>query len=185
MNNRTLNNHRVKPELVLHKDVTINVTNDFRPRNSWGHPYHHVRHVDTSGKPQFTAVVERVIGINESRRVYHNFIEAMLDDVPLRFQRHAKRLIFRYQAEISRMSSKRAILCDNRDSSGPLPSKAKPKIVRQERGKYIYNWFLAEYVTIGPHQAQRAQSERMKLRVRKGQEDCGYMSSHSVDFDSL
>ena len=127
MNNHTLNNHRVKPELVLHKDVTINVTNDFRPRNSWGHPYHHVRHVDTSGKPQFTAVVERVIGINESRRVYHNFIEAMLDDVPLRFQRHAKRLIFRYQAEISRMSSKRAILCDNRDSSGPLPSKANQR----------------------------------------------------------
>jgi hypothetical protein len=63
---------------IVH-DVIINVSNDFhvQPLLAGQHrsnPPKDVRHVDTSGRPQLTAIEERVIVINESRRVYHAFL---------------------------------------------------------------------------------------------------------------
>ncbi len=61
----------MKPEPEMQRDVTINVTNEFLASPS--RHCHNIRHVDTSGKPQFTAIEERVISINESRAVYQSF----------------------------------------------------------------------------------------------------------------
>jgi hypothetical protein len=74
----------MKPEPEMQRDVMINVTNEFLASPSrYGH---NVRHVDTSGKPQFTAIEERVIGINESRAVYQRFEEnGGFDNVPIAF----------------------------------------------------------------------------------------------------
>ena len=85
-------------------------------------PPKNVRHVDTSGLPQFTAIEERVIGINESRAVYAQFMKDMIDDVPVPFLEHAKRLIGKYQRAIAKKATKRAILCDRGYSAGELPS---------------------------------------------------------------
>ena len=162
-------------------DVTINVTNDFCA--SPFPPYRLVRHVDTSGKPQFTAVEERVIGLNESRRVYQDFIAHGLNDVPLHFRKLAKKIIFMYQRAITQKTSKRAILCDQQDSAGKIPPEAKPQIVRQEYGQYTYNWFLAEYRTLPLSRESDRIRRRRKLRDQT--EDPGYISSHSIDLDSL
>jgi hypothetical protein len=58
----TIKKRRVKPLPEMQRDVTINVTNEFLASPS--RYCHNVRHVDTSGKPQFTAIEELVIGIN-------------------------------------------------------------------------------------------------------------------------
>ena len=60
---QTIKKRRVKPDNDLQEYATINVTNDFLASPS--RHGHNVRHVATSGKPQFTAMEERVIGLNE------------------------------------------------------------------------------------------------------------------------
>ncbi len=88
---------RVKPEPEMQKDVMINVTNNFLASLAPGPSRHghNVRHVDTSGKPQFTAIEERVIGLNESRAVYQNFeANEGFDNVPIAFLGCAKKTHF-------------------------------------------------------------------------------------------
>ena len=192
----TIKKLRVSRKLLpkMQRDVTIAVTNEFLPSPSrFGR---NVRHVDTSGKPQFTAIEERVIGINESKAVYQRFQESGgFDDVPGPFLGCAKKLISDYQRAIARKASWRAILCSRGDSSGPLPPRIKPEIVRSEYGQVTYNWFLAEYQTFA-HRGSTASLRRKENFKRKMQrlkhpsqqedeEDSGSMSSHSVGFGAL
>ncbi len=183
---------RVKPLPEMQRDVTINVTNEFLSSPSrYGH---NVRHVDTSGKPQFTAIEERVIGINVSLAVYQRFEESgEFDNVPIAFLGCAKKLISEYQRAIARKASWRAILCNRGESSSPLPPKIKPEIVRSEYGRITYNWFLAEYKTFALYRGSTSSLRRKeglkrkmkRLKQQEDQEDSGRMSSHSVDFGSL
>jgi hypothetical protein len=142
--------YREAGELV--HDIMINVLNDFHVPPLLAGPHRSktpkdVRHVDTFGRPQFTAIEERVIEINESRRVYHDFLKHGIDDIPSAFLEHAKKLLDSYQRAIACKSKPRAILCDRGYFAGELPSKLKADIIRQEKGQYTYNWFLAEYRT--------------------------------------
>ena len=79
-------------------DVLIDVPNDFHaPQDSAGqhrsNPPKDVWHVDTSGRPQFTVIKERVIEINDSRRVYHDFLNRVIPDMVLiAFLGHAEKL---------------------------------------------------------------------------------------------
>ena len=162
-------------------------------------PPKNVRHVDTSGLPQFTAIEERVIGINESRAVYAQFMKDMIDDVPVPFLEHAERLIGKYQRAIAKKATKRAILCDRGYSAGELPSKLKPKIIRQDYGHYTYNWFLTEYRTVPLSREGTARSRRYH-RAKKTEKiqdyrraicnesddtDSGFISSHSIEYGFL
>ena len=103
----------IKKRRVMQRDVTIAVTNEFLASPSrFGR---NVRHVDTSGKPQFTAIEERVIGINESRAVYQRFEESGgFDKVPIAFLGCAKKPISEYQRAIARKASWQAILVEIR-----------------------------------------------------------------------
>ncbi len=56
----------------VEKNVTIIITNEFDPYDDCGRS-NNVRHVDTSGLPQFTAKEETGIGLNESREVFRDF----------------------------------------------------------------------------------------------------------------
>jgi hypothetical protein len=95
------------------KDVTINVTNEFDPYDNFGGRSNNVRHVDRSGLPQFTATEETVIGLNESREVYHDFQDiGGFDDVPIGFLTIAKKLIWKYQRVLTKKASVKAILSD-------------------------------------------------------------------------
>jgi hypothetical protein len=84
--------------------VMIDVTNDFRvqpfqdgPIKSNPRAPKDVRHVNASGCLQFTVIEERVIGINESRAVYRNFLMDVIDEiVPVLFLKLAERLIMIY-----------------------------------------------------------------------------------------
>jgi len=185
----------IKKRRVMQRDVTIAVTNEFLASPSrFGR---NVRHVDTSGKPQFTAIEERVIGINESKAVYQRFEESGgFDKVPIAFLGCAQKLISEYQRAIARKASWRAILCSRGDSSGPLPPKIKPEIVRSEYVQITYNWFLAEYKTFALYRwstSSLRRKEGLKRKMKRlkhqaqqeDQEDSGSMSSHSVDFGAL
>ncbi len=67
-----------KPEAEeVEKDVTINVTKEFVPYDDYGGRSSNVSHVDRSGLPQFTAMEETVIGLNESREVFRDFEKIM------------------------------------------------------------------------------------------------------------
>jgi hypothetical protein len=81
----------------VEKDVTIKVMNEFEPHHYsryYTYPVEtDVRHVDTSGLPQFTAKEESVIGLNESREVNRDFEKiGGFDDVPVQFLKIAKKL---------------------------------------------------------------------------------------------
>ena len=92
---QTIKKRRVKPETDLQKYATINVTNDFLASPS--RHGHNVRHVATSGKPQFTAIEEHSIGLKESRALYQNFeANEGLDNVPIAFLGCAKKTHFMY-----------------------------------------------------------------------------------------
>ncbi len=72
------------PEAEMKDDViSINVPNEFYmpPVTFRSKPTKDVRHVDTSGTAQFTATEHRVIEINESRRVYRDFLNDAMDVV--------------------------------------------------------------------------------------------------------
>jgi hypothetical protein len=187
------------------ESVTINVTDEFKP-NQPSDPKRSfppsVRHVDTSGRPQFSVSEERVIGLNESRAVFRDFADnGGFDDIPIPFIKLAKRLIWSYQRAISHKASARAILCNRGYSAGSLPTKLKPNIVRQVHNQYTYNWFLAEYMTLPP---SRDRSERIRrnrsakraewirsMNDKNGpqgpqeSEETGYESSHSIEFGCL
>ena len=99
-----------------------------------------VRHVDTSGLPQFSVSEERVIGLNESRAVFRDFEEnGGFNNIPITFVKLAtsKGLRWSYQQATTCKVSVRAILCDRGNSAGALPTKRKPNhplgpyIVRQ------------------------------------------------------
>ena len=105
------------PEAEIKEEVIINVKDDFFVQPFLGGPHRSklprdVRHVDTAGRPQFTATEERVIEINESRGVYHEFLKEKMDNVPNAFRDDAKKLLDSYQREIARKSKPRAILSD-------------------------------------------------------------------------
>jgi hypothetical protein len=70
-----------------------------------------------------------------------------MDDVPIAFFGHAKKLLDSYQQAIACKSKPRAILSDRGYFAGELPSKLKPDVIRREKGQYTYTWFLAEYRT--------------------------------------
>ncbi len=77
----------IKKRRVMQRDVTIAITNEFLASPSrFGR---NVRHVDTSGKPQFTAIEECVISVNESRTVYQRFEESERVADSTRFQLHS------------------------------------------------------------------------------------------------
>jgi hypothetical protein len=197
-----LQRDNAKAHAEFETGVVINVTDEFpaEERSSAGPRFMHpkdVRHVDTSGRPQFTAIEERVIGINESRAVYQKFLVELEEMVPIGFWKHAKRLIFSYQKAISRKAKTRAILCNQGYSAGEPPSKLRPDIIRQDYGQFTHNWFLAEYRT-GPltrNGTAKARSYKRAKKARKIHEhwlsicksehtdsDRGYTSSHSVDY---
>jgi hypothetical protein len=115
------------PEAEIKDDVIINVPNDFyvQPVLAGPHrskPPKDVRHVDTSGRLQFTATEERVIEINESRRVYRDFFNNAMDDIPIAVWDDAKKLLDWYQLAIACKSKPRAILSDR----GFLPASFHP-----------------------------------------------------------
>ena len=189
------------------EEVIINVKDDFFVQPFLGGPHRSklprdVRHVDTAGRPQFTATEERVIEINESRGVYHKFLKEKMDNVPTAFRDDAKKLLDSYQREIARKSKPRAILSDRGYFAGELPSKLRPDVIRQEKGQYTYNWFLAEYRTAPlSRKGRRVKDRRPHYGAKKAGKlqaywrticpdsdetdrgtDRGYISSHSVDF---
>ncbi len=182
----------------VEKDVTINVTNKFKPYYIYCGA-NKVRHVDRSGLPQFTAKEETVIGLNESKEVFRDFDEiGGFDDVPIGFLTIAKMLIWKYQRVLTKKASVKAILCDCGESAGKVPRKLKPHIIRLEYDQYTYNWFLVEYLTL-PRRSTESIMRRQKELLRKksareaivregGQEWTDYpgnLSSHSIDFGSL
>ena len=71
----------------------------------------HVLRIDRSGKQQFTAIEEEVIGLNESRIVYNRFVKEVLVHVPKRSRKLAARVAFLYQRAITVNMVKRAVLC--------------------------------------------------------------------------
>jgi hypothetical protein len=194
------------PEAEIQEDVIINVKNDFSVQPFLGGPHRSklprdVRHVDAAGEPQFTVTENRVIEINESRRVYRDFLTEKMDDVPIAFYQHAKKLLDCYQREIARKSMPRAILSDRGYFAGELPSKLRPDVIRQEKGQYTYNWFLgilAEYRTAplsrkgrrvkdrrpyyGAKKAEKIQAYWRAIRSDSDETDSGNISSHSVEY---
>jgi hypothetical protein len=191
------------PEAEIKEEVIINVKDDFFVQPFLGGPHRSklprdVRHVDTAGRPQFTVTEERVIEINESRGVHHKFLKERMDDVPTAFRDDAKKLLDSYQREIARKSKLRAILSDRGYFAGELPSKLRPDVIRQERGHYTYNWFLAEYRTAplsrkgrrvkhrrphyGAKKAEKIQAYWRTICPDSDETDCGNISSHSVEY---
>ncbi len=117
----------------VEKDATINVTNEFDPYDDYGRRSNNVRHVDRSCLPQFTATEETVLGLNESREVFHDFEKiGGFDYVPVGFLTIAKTLIWKYQRVLTKKASVKAILCDSGYSVGKLLPKMKPGIIRQD-----------------------------------------------------
>ncbi len=179
---------------------SIDVTDQFEPRRPLK-PMRSfppsVRHVDTSGRPQFSVSEERVIGLNESRAVLKDFTaNGGLDIVPVEFRKLAESLLCSYQRAITRKASVRAILCDRGYSAGALPTVLKPNVVRQENHQYTYNWFLVEYMTLPPSRqpserirrnstAKRAERARSMQQEHEDSEDSGCLSSHSIEFGCL
>ena len=188
---------RFKPTV---KSVSIDVTDQFEPRRPLK-PMRSfppsVRHVDTSGRPQFSVSEERVIGLNESRAVLKDFTaNGGLDIVPVEFRKLAESLLCSYQRAITRKASVRAILCDRGNSAGALPTVLKPNVVRQVNHQYTYNWFLVEYMTLPPSRqpserirrnstAKRAERARSMQQEHEDSEDSGCLSSHSIEFGCL
>ncbi len=180
------------------RPITITVQDEYqadRPaQDAMFKPTHHVRRVDTSGRPRFTAVEEKVVGVNESRRVYLDFERnGGFKHIPDEFLDHAKKLIFRYQRAITKKASVRAILCDQGDSSG---------VVHDDYNTTTYNWFLIEYKTYGfarPRSSPRLADKRKycdwrswtrEITQKQKDEtsddtDRGYISSHSVEIGCL
>jgi hypothetical protein len=127
---QTIKKSRVKPETDPQKYAMMNVTNDFHA--SFSRHGHNVRHVATSGKPQFTAIEERCISLNESRAVYQQFeaneLEG-LDNVPIEFLGCAKKTHFMYHFYFEEGIHARHPL-RSRIFEPPCPNT--PEIVRQE-----------------------------------------------------
>ena len=144
--------------------------------------------IDRSGKPQFTAIEEEVIGKNESRIVYNRFVKEVLVQVPKRSRKLAARVAYLYQRAITVNMVKRAVLCVDGRHSGLVPSEEKPMVVRQDVGAYTHNWILCEYETrpLSP-QTREKQKRSADNAARKAKKltidsaDDGYMSSNSVD----
>ena len=156
------------------RPITITVVDEYKADRSLGANVKflastHVRRVDTSGRPRFTAIEEKVIGVNESRRVYLDFEKnGGFKHIPAEFLDHAKELIFRYQRAITKKASVRAILCDQGDSSGTVPSQLKPHVVHDDYNTTTYNWFLIEYKTYGfarPRSSPRLADKRKYRRT--------------------
>ena len=156
------------------RPITITVVDEYKADRSLGAndkflASTHVRRVDTSGRPRFTAIEEKVIGGNESRRVYLDFEKnGGFKDIPDKFLKRAKELIFRYQRAITKKASVRAILCDQGDSSGTVPSQLKPHVVHDDYNTTTYNWFLIEYKTYGfarPRSSPRLADKRKYRRT--------------------
>ena len=129
MPNRCLTSTSFLQEAEIKGDIIINVKDDFFVEPFLGGPHRSklprdVRHVDTTGRPQFSVTEERVCEINESRRVYHKFLKEKMDNVPKAFRDDAKKLLDSYQREIARKSKPRAILSHRGYWAGELPSKA-------------------------------------------------------------
>jgi hypothetical protein len=188
---------RYKPTV---KSVSIDVTDQFephRPLNPTRSFPPSVRHVDTSGRPQFWVSEERVIGLNESRAVFRDFAKnGGFEIIPVEFRELAERLIWSYQRAITRKASVRAILCDRGYSANALPTEQKPNVVRQVNNQYTYNWFLVEYMTLPPSRqpSERIRRNRTAKRVERTQimqqgqeesEDSGFLSSHSIEIGCL
>ena len=189
------------------RPITITVEDEYRAdrpaQDAMFKPTRHVRRVDTSGRPRFTAIEEKVIGVNESRRVYLDFEKnGGFKHIPAEFLDHAKELIFRYQRAITKKASVRAILCDQGDSSGTVPSQLKPHVVHDDYNTTTYNWFLIEYKTYGfarPRSSPRLADKRKycdwrswtrEITQKQKDEtsddtDRGYISSHSVEIGCL
>jgi hypothetical protein len=108
MPNRCLTSTSFLQEAAIKGDIIINVKDDFFVEPFLGGPHRSklprdVRHVDTTGRPQFSVTEERVCEINESRRVYHKFLKEKMDNVPIAFRDDAKKLLDSYQREIMRV----------------------------------------------------------------------------------
>ncbi len=99
---QTIKKRRVKPEPDPQKYATINVTNDLLASPSRHGHNHDTMFVTSllrgsSGKPQFTAMEERIIGLNESRALYQNFeANEGFNNVPIAFLGCARKTHFMY-----------------------------------------------------------------------------------------
>ncbi len=83
------------------------------------------------------------------------------------FLENAEKLIDSYQQAIACKSKPRAILCDRGCSAGELPFNPKPKLIRQEKGQYTYNWFLAEYMTVPLTRKSRVRARPYKSAIKE------------------